>query len=117
MTPVSLKSTSRPIIIAAQLPLPEVNDVVLHGGPILVQDDVAVAAVEEHLPLHHSLHLPHEVPFLLSIAGPLLSSTSAFRQSFVLVHRKGRQVFYFHQPEIFNFPNCFPSNSILNVNF
>ena len=69
MTPVSLKSTSRPIIIAAPLPLPEVNDVVLHGGPVLVQDDVAVAAVEEHLPLHHSLHLPHEVPFLLSIAG------------------------------------------------
>ena len=96
MTPVSLESTGRPVIIAAPLSLPEVDDVVLHGWAVLVQDDVAVAAVEEHLPLHHPLHLPHEVPFLLSIAGPLLSSTSAFRQSFVLVHWKGRQVFYFH---------------------
>ena len=67
MTPVSLESTGCPIIITAPFSLPEVDDVVLHGGPVLVQDDVAVAAVEECLPLHHSFHLPHEVLVLLSV--------------------------------------------------
>ena len=65
--PVSLESTGCPIIITAPLSLPEVDDVVLHGWAILVQDDVAVAAVEEGLPLHHSFHLSHEVLVLLPV--------------------------------------------------
>ena len=72
--------------MTAPLSLPEVDNVVLHGRPIFVEDDIAMTAVGERLPLHHALCLPHEALGLAISNGSSLATTLGPQHGLVPQH-------------------------------